>query len=233
MLDAGCGTGALLAWLGRLAGTGRVTAIDLAPAGLAVCRRQQGAFDLGLASVVNLPFAEKSFDLVVSMDVLQHLTEIQADGALREMARVLRPDGRLLVRTNAAFGRGKVVQREAWRLYRRSSLGQALVKAGFDLELVTPVNCLQGLWASFAGRTHPQPNDHHLHNHPRAEGHDGPADAERPEWGVAGLGLPSPVHPLKNRLLRNVLRAEAEWLRRVRRPLPFGHSLYGLARRRS
>jgi ubiquinone/menaquinone biosynthesis C-methylase UbiE len=50
---------------------------------------------LAKGSVVALPFPERSFDIVYSHGVLHHVPEIER--AQREIARVLRPDGRLVV----------------------------------------------------------------------------------------------------------------------------------------
>jgi ubiquinone/menaquinone biosynthesis C-methylase UbiE len=96
-LDAGCGTGFLSL---ELAARGhRVTGVDFAPAMLAEARRkaaERGAairFEEGDAE--QLPFAARSFDLVVSRHVLWTLPHPEA--AIDEWIRVLRPGGRLAV----------------------------------------------------------------------------------------------------------------------------------------
>jgi SAM-dependent methyltransferase len=52
-------------------------------------------------SVLSLPFAEASFDLVTSFDVLYHRWVEDDAAAVRELRRVLRPGGLLLVRVPA------------------------------------------------------------------------------------------------------------------------------------
>ncbi|MDQ3898205.1 MAG: class I SAM-dependent methyltransferase [Actinomycetota bacterium] len=226
VLDAGCGTGAMLPWLSRIAQPTPVIAFDVAPAAIARCRQLGLDVHLALASVLSPPYRDASFDLVVSMDVLQHLTTEAAAAALAEMRRVLRPGGRLLVRTNAAFGRSHVEERDDWRLYRPESLREALRGAHFDVETLTPANSLQALWASI-----PRPGQRsHACRHGNGP-HGAQAGVRGPERSVAGLGIPTPVSPLKNRLLLTVLQAEARWLARPGRRLPFGHSLYAVARR--
>lgn len=220
VLDAGCGTGALLPWLGRVAAPNRVHAVDFATPALQACRRFAMALDLAQASVTDLPFRSGRFDLVVSMDVLQHLTVAQETAALHETARVLRPGGRLLVRTNSAFGRGGVEEREDWRLYRPAMLRHALEAAGLHLVSLTSVNCLQGLWASA-----PRWRRSRAHGHGDSE-HDCGQDRQ-----AHGIGIPAAVHPLKNRVLLAFLQAEAWWLAHPGRRLPFGHSLYAVAAR--
>lgn len=221
VLDAGCGSGALLPWLGQLAHPGEVVAVDVARAAVERVHALALPVDVALASVTDLPLRDASFDLVVSMDVLQHLTARGAQGAVSEMARVLKPGGRALVRTNAAFGRGHVAERDDWRLYRVEMLGADLRNAGLEVRALTPVNAVQALWASVAARRR--------RRSPR--GATTATEAHREEWGTAGLGIPGPVHPVVNAVLLGLLRAEARWLARPGRRLPFGHSLYAVARR--
>ena len=92
ILDAGCGTGGLIRRLGPAHPGWAWTGIDLSPVACALARERTTA-DIRLGSVTELPFGERSFDAVVSCDVLYH---VEDDGAaLREAARVLRPGGRL------------------------------------------------------------------------------------------------------------------------------------------
>ncbi len=217
ILDAGCGSGESLRSLTERTARRRVTGIDVATSGLIACRDLRLPVDLLQASVTSLPFRSNSYGLVVSLDVLQHLTEDEAVMTLAEVARVLRSDGRVLVRTNAAFGRSRVQERSEWRLYRRQTLREQLVGAGFDVEVLTYVNSLPSLWSSL-----PLPRRRPSHGH----------GEQRAEWGTAGLGIPVSSQTRKDRLLLGVLRAEARWLAGGRRRLPFGHSLYALARRR-
>lgn len=211
VLDAGCGVGNNLSWLSELARPSPVIGVDVAEAALERCRRRPLQAVLARASVARLPFASASFDLVLSADVLQHLTVEEETAALGELHRVLRPGGRLLVRTNSAFGRAGVVERRDWRLYDRARLKSALAGAGFDVERITPVNAFQGLWASVSGSLRRQEGDDAKHH---------------------GLGLPTPASPLRSALLGAVMRAEARWLKGgAGRHLPFGHSLYALGRR--
>jgi ubiquinone/menaquinone biosynthesis C-methylase UbiE len=97
VLDAGCGTG-FLAF--ELAARGhRVVGVDFAPGMIEEARRKAVAqpasvrFEEG--DVEQLPFAEASFDLVVSRHVLWTLPH--PDAAIDEWIRVLRRGGRLVV----------------------------------------------------------------------------------------------------------------------------------------
>ena len=89
VLDLGCGAG-VLALLKRkeviLAG------IDVSSDCAAIARTN--GYDLAItAELTALPFAEASFDYVVSLDVMGHIEFDQKDAVLAEIKRVLRPDG--------------------------------------------------------------------------------------------------------------------------------------------
>jgi SAM-dependent methyltransferase len=92
LLDAGCGTGKLLEACRGF----RAYGLEYAPEAFPfLCRR--GLSDVVRASVCRIPFADASFDAVVSMDVLYHVAAPGDLEGLREMSRVLKPGGLLLL----------------------------------------------------------------------------------------------------------------------------------------
>src|SRR5262245_35229373 len=97
ILDAGCGTGAVMSYLSPF---GTVTGCDMSPLALHFCQ-QRDLSDLGQASVTRLPFRDEQFDLVTSFDVLCHRTIGDYRYTLREFQRVLRPGGHLFLRLPA------------------------------------------------------------------------------------------------------------------------------------
>src|SRR4029079_4712323 len=90
VLEVGCGTGLILHRTARFAR--RAAGIDLSGAMLA--RAHQRGLRVVQASATALPFAAASFDVAYSFKVLAHIPDIE--GALREMARVVRPGGWVL-----------------------------------------------------------------------------------------------------------------------------------------
>ena len=98
VLDAGCGTGAALA--NYLKEYGTAMGVDLSPLALDFCRRRN-LCRLSRASLLDLPFAPASFDLVASFDVLYERAVPSDLAALRELARVLAPGGFLFLRLPA------------------------------------------------------------------------------------------------------------------------------------
>jgi ubiquinone/menaquinone biosynthesis C-methylase UbiE len=91
-LDVGSGTGAVADAAGRLGA--RVVATDLSLPMLGASGRRLGR--AAVADVVALPFANDAFDAVLAGFVINHLDPA---GALREMARVVRPGGVVLAST--------------------------------------------------------------------------------------------------------------------------------------
>ena len=90
ILDIGCGTGAMSK---KLAPWGTVVSADFSPIALAFSRRRQ--LNLLCASdAMRLPFQDESFDLVVAMDILEHVRDDAA--ALSEIHRVLKRGGRVI-----------------------------------------------------------------------------------------------------------------------------------------
>jgi SAM-dependent methyltransferase len=96
VLDVGCGTGILArAAADRVAADAQVTGLDVNAGMLAVARRIRPGVDWRQGDAAALPFPDDSFDVVMSQFALMFFTDRVA--ALREMWRVLKPDGRLAV----------------------------------------------------------------------------------------------------------------------------------------
>lgn len=96
VLEVGCGWGELATWIARDTGA-EVIAVDLSPRMVELARAS--GIDARVADVQELPFADGEFDLVVAAWMLYHVPDI--DRALAEIARVLRPAGRLVAVTNS------------------------------------------------------------------------------------------------------------------------------------
>jgi SAM-dependent methyltransferase len=202
ILDAGCGTGGNLA---HLPGSGLRVGLDRARAALAGCARR-GLPALVQGDVTSLPFGPGSFDAVVSMSVIYHEWVPDPEAALRELHRVLRPGGVLLVDV-PAFASLWSAHDDAVMTARRFTapeLRRLVAAAGFEVLRLTYWNTLlfPAVWA-----------------------------ARRLGLLASGRDLDAEERPgrLRGALLDTAMRAEA-WLWR-RRPLPFGVSLHCVARR--
>ncbi len=91
ILDAGCGSGRNMV---DLAHHGSVTGVELSPTSVQLAR-DRDAGEVIEGSVLDMPFNDGSFDLSVSLDVIEHLED--DIGALRELRRVTKAGGALLV----------------------------------------------------------------------------------------------------------------------------------------
>jgi len=89
VLELGCGAG-MLALLKRKGVT--LTGVDLSNE-CAMAARRNGYDATFSARLSNLPFADASFDYVVSLDVIGHIEMGEKDAVLAEIKRVLRPGG--------------------------------------------------------------------------------------------------------------------------------------------
>ncbi len=210
VLDVGCGTGFLLGDLEQYPLQGPVVGTDYSEHALRFCQGR-GASQLALADAVRQPFAAASFDLVICIDTLQHLSPAGADAAaLAEFTRLLRPGGWLYARTNSALGHVPLtgVDPNLYRRYRREELANLITIVGLHVERATYVNGLPGFWAMLREYR-----------------------ADTREAAAIGPSLTiRPVNPLMDRLVYAVLRAEA-WMIGRGIDLPFGHSLAVLARK--
>jgi len=98
LLDVGCGTGELIRLARERFPHAAYVGVDVTPAMLDVARekfRTVAGVSFQLAAAEALPFADESFEAVVSCNMLHHVRAVEA--ALREWARVLRPRGQLIL----------------------------------------------------------------------------------------------------------------------------------------
>ena len=96
VLDVGCGTGVLTRELTQHVGdTGSATGFDLSESMLCVARNRCPEATFKQGNVSELPFDDKSFDVVISSFMLMFVPD--PERSLSEMRRVLRPGGRLVI----------------------------------------------------------------------------------------------------------------------------------------
>jgi len=136
ILDVGCGTGANLLMLSKY---GDAEGVDVSEDALAFCR-ERGLENVKLGAAEELPYDDGTFDLVTALDVVEHLDDDLA--GLREMRRVLRPGGRVLLFVPTfmfLWGLQDDVSHHR-RRYRMPELRRVLEQAGFEIERTTYAN---------------------------------------------------------------------------------------------
>jgi SAM-dependent methyltransferase len=138
ILDAGCGSGRNMVELSRF---GTVTGIELADASIELAR-QRNAGEVVAGSVLEMPFADDSFDFAVSLDVIEHLEDDLS--ALRELRRTIAPGGSLLITVPAYqwLWSGHDVINHHHRRYTRRSLQRVAEQAGWQQTRTTYFNSL-------------------------------------------------------------------------------------------
>jgi len=93
LLHAGCGSGQVDERLHRYA---RITAVDISPSAVRLYQANNpSAFSIRHASILSLPFPSESFDGAYNLGVMEHFTRDEIALVLRELKRVLKPDGKL------------------------------------------------------------------------------------------------------------------------------------------
>lgn len=215
-LDLGCGTGRNLDSLARYA---RSVGLDSSGAALAFCQRRGHRH---LVRAASLPFADNSFDIVTALDVIEHLDDDL--GTLREIHRVMRPGGLLIIsvpayqalwsywdqilghrRRYTTLRMGGVVRRAGWRVRKLSYSNLAILAPTVAVRLLKSLRHRRSEVAM-------PPSDSAEHF-----ASDGPATdfVPVPDW--------------LNRIMIGYYRGESRALRSV--DLPFGLSVVCVAQK--
>ena len=141
VLDAGCGTGGMLSWFQQYARPDDIFGIDFSQIALEFSHLRQRQ-QLTRGSIAELPFADETFDLVASFDVLQHVNDADDACAITEFYRVLRPGGTAFVRV-AAYNWLRSAHDDAIAVQRRYTLRELTElfrRAGFNIRRATYAN---------------------------------------------------------------------------------------------
>lgn len=146
ILDVGCGGGRTVSRLAAVATEGKTYGVDYSEESVALSRRtnrrlvEAGRVEILLASVSQLPFPDGTLDLVTAVETHYYWPDLPAD--MREILRVLKPGGALLVIAEAYKGgkydrilrRLEELQRQAIMTYAHLTIaehGELLSKAGY------------------------------------------------------------------------------------------------------
>jgi len=145
LLDVGCGSGQTMRWFRERWRGWRTIGLDVAMDGLRAARHvDENVVD---ASALDVPLPDGAVDAVITLDVLQHLPLDGGDlRALREIRRVLRPGGRLIIRTNAqTWPRAADDPVYDFHKYTAPELRRKLETTGFRVHRLGCLNALLGL----------------------------------------------------------------------------------------
>jgi 2-polyprenyl-3-methyl-5-hydroxy-6-metoxy-1,4-benzoquinol methylase len=144
-LDVGCGEGRISRVLKECGY--RVTAIDPVEKLISAAKQAGSADTYGIATAADLPFEKHSFDLAITYNVLMDVEDISA--ALKEIRRVLRPSGTLVISIVHPFtDRGRFAGSDANAPF-------VLQKSYFGREHFEGTEVRNGLKMHFAGWSQP------------------------------------------------------------------------------
>lgn len=197
ILEIGCGSGALLQDLQHY---GTAVGLDVAAPALANCR-ERGLDCVSLADVTALPFADEQFNVVIAVDVLEHVEDDAA--AIREINRVTKKGGKVILTVPAfqMLWSRRDVQCHHHRRYLRDDFRARVERGGFKVLKSTYIN-LPLFFPLFmmvkAGRL---------------------SSKQAPSIRMDYALVPPPI----NRILSRVVEYEAKMLRRF--SLPIGSSI--------
>ena len=103
VLEIGCGRGGFSKYL--LECGANLVAADFSPAAVAIAKRlltDSLPCDVRVADIQNIPFSDNEFDVVISLETLEHVPDWEK--GLAELVRVTKPDGELIITTPNYFG---------------------------------------------------------------------------------------------------------------------------------
>lgn len=203
ILDAGCGTGAMMQ---SLKSFGSVTGIDNSPLAVHFSRDRKAGL-VKRQTIEKIAFPPNTFDLVTNFDVL-YIDSVNPFKAVSEFNRVLKKNGWLFVRVpafNFLAGRHDIVVHSGRRFVKRQ-LVNLLKETNFKIEFVSYVNIFlflptlfkRAIWERFF--------------------------IEKPSSDIGPLPF------VVSKLVHFLLSLEAKIMLFV--PLPFGVSLLALARKK-
>lgn len=118
MLDIGCGGGKTVRTLAEIANKGKVYGIDYSEKSVSVSKRfnasliAAGRVEIQQGTVSNLPFPDNKFDLITAIETHYFWPDLTHD--MKEVLRVLKPGGRLMITGESYLGSRYDERNEKW-----------------------------------------------------------------------------------------------------------------------
>ena len=145
ILDAGCGTGKNLEYLQKF---GKVHGLDYSNDALQFCHKR-GLTNLYKGELEDLPFEANSFDLVTCFGVLYHAGIKNDQKAIKELSRVCKPGGLVLITTpagpfltNKLFSSQHDISQQTARRHSKKQLQELQEQANLDVLEIKYMNTL-------------------------------------------------------------------------------------------
>jgi SAM-dependent methyltransferase len=164
VLDAGCGPGGNSAWLDAY---GEVVGVDNSPEAVRLARFRHPELDVRQGDIIDLPFADESFDLVLALTVLAIVPDDAS--AVRELARVARRGAAIFLLEPAIprLRRGHDAVSHTRRRYRLEGLrrlaeeaGLAITRSTYAYSFLVPPAAALAAWHRVKPSGTPNRSDH-------------------------------------------------------------------------
>lgn len=147
VLDIGCWTGQLERLAYKTAK--RLFAIDSNPEAISFARKELPGVNFKVADAGNLPFSNSYFDTIMLMDVIEHLPKGSEIETLKEIHRVIKPRGNLIISTPNKHLLSTLLDPAYFLLghrhYSKQELSKMLAEAGFKIRKNRLIGNLYGL----------------------------------------------------------------------------------------
>lgn len=114
ILDIGCSSGVLTAQIAKALPKSKVTGLDSYDKAIIFARAKYPKITFVVADAHKLPFGNKSFDLIICTETLEHV--IDPGKVLSEMQRVLKKNGRAIISMDS----GSLLFRSAWYFWTKT-----------------------------------------------------------------------------------------------------------------
>lgn len=139
VLDAGCGVGRMVTHLQSTSPHLEVTGVDLSEEMIALAQQTHPTVRFVRADITDTPFEAEQFDAVLAWYSIIHLAPAQLQNVVTEFARLLAPDGLILLSYQAGPGErqlnkpyGHDVELRAF-LHQTEAMVETLTAAGFNI----------------------------------------------------------------------------------------------------
>lgn len=144
ILDVGCGSGETLSFLKTLFPKAELYGIDTSQKATQFSKKR-GHKNIFKANALNLPFKNGFFDLVLILDVIEHIEDDA--GVVKEAARVLRKKGKIIITSPALpfIWSGHDTNQGHERRYTRRRFRMLAKKAGLKVDFISYFNFLFSL----------------------------------------------------------------------------------------
>jgi len=144
VLDIGCGDGALATACGQR--DNRLVGTDVSTVAIRLANTKKGTSqaEFLVGDARQLAFPSNTFDIVMSLDLIEHIPEKDIQNHIEEVRRVLKPNGDYLLYTPSKL-LGDLSLGTHLRVYGIMDLVPTLRRGGFELKVICLLPCILGL----------------------------------------------------------------------------------------